>query len=799
MNIVIPLCGKGVRFRDFYTQPKPLIKIFDKEMIFYVLDNLNFKENDKVFIILHNDLSELKHVVYNKYKNITFIMLNTHTRGAAETIYKGLETILKNYDYNKKTILLDCDTFYTDDILQICRDEDNNCVFYTHNTEEKPIYSYIQLEGDKITKIVEKQKISDNANTGCYYFNDINQLHDYAKYVVDNNIIFSNEMYTSCIIHTMLNNSIEFKGVKLDRIFSLGTPLAVNEYKNNTYAFLFDLDGTIVLTDHIYKKVWTIILKEYNIEYTDEIYFKYIKGFNDNYVCSKLLHNANCNKISLQKDSLFKDFIKEIKVIAGFHYFIRLIKKSGYKICIVSNCNRLIAETILEEIKINNLIDHLIIGNECTKPKPYPEPYLKAMNQLSIENDKCIIFEDSNTGILSGLSANPKCMVGINNIENNNHDVNYNQCNFVVNDYNQLNLNELLEFNLNHIKALKENIVNSIYNDMKVTVDDIEISNIKLKGGFISDVISLNINKNNKPLECVVKIKNPNKTPLQIMADKLNLYERENYFYESLSKYIPIKFPKYYGLIKDKNYENIGVILENMFKRDEEFILNLDLNKVNIETSLKIIDSLAKLHSKFWNINLCNSFKELKKNNDELFKPCWGDFIRSKIDIFVDKWNNIFPNNFIENMKKIASNFEEIQDQLSDTNLTLIHGDVKSPNIFYLQPTNEPFFIDWQYIANGKGVQDLVFFMIESFESNKIDVYGNLFKEYYYVKLLEYGVVNYTYENYEKDFRNAVLYFPVFVGIWFGTTPSEDLIDKNFPYFYLLKLSYFMKRFNIEF
>ena len=89
--------------------------------------------------------------------------------------------------------------------------------------------------------------------------------------------------------------------------------------------------------------------------------------------------------------------------------------------------------------------------------------------------------------------------------------------------------------------------------------------------------------------------------------------------------------------------------------------------------------------------------------------------------------------------------------------------------------------------------------MIESFESNKIDIYGNLFKEYYYVKLLEYGVNNYSYIEYEKDFNNAVLYFPIFVGVWFGTTSNEDLIDKNFPYFYLLKLSIINSQFTINF
>jgi hypothetical protein len=50
----------------------------------------------------------------------------------------------------------------------------------------------------------------------------------------------------------------------------------------------------------------------------------------------------------------------------------------------------------------------------------------------------------------------------------------------------------------------------------------------------------------------------------------------------------------------------------------------------------------------------------------------------------------------------------------------------------------EPYFIDWQYICEGKGIQDIIFFMIESFNKESMAAYFYLFKEYYYVKLLEY-------------------------------------------------------------
>jgi hypothetical protein len=41
-------------------------------------------------------------------------------------------------------------------------------VFYTKNYDKDPVYSYIKLNEESIiTDIQEKQKISDNANTGA--------------------------------------------------------------------------------------------------------------------------------------------------------------------------------------------------------------------------------------------------------------------------------------------------------------------------------------------------------------------------------------------------------------------------------------------------------------------------------------------------------------------------------------------------------------------------------------------------------------------------------------------------------
>ena len=121
MNIIIPLGGKGERFaKNGYTKPKPLIQIFEKTMIEYVLDNLKISNNDKLFIIYNQNLDNyhFSNIILKKYPFIHLIQIND-TKGAVETLFLGIGKILNNFSYHNKCLILDCDTFYTEDIINI--------------------------------------------------------------------------------------------------------------------------------------------------------------------------------------------------------------------------------------------------------------------------------------------------------------------------------------------------------------------------------------------------------------------------------------------------------------------------------------------------------------------------------------------------------------------------------------------------------------------------------------------------------------------------------------------------------
>ena len=797
MNIIIPLGGRGERFsKNGHIKPKPLIQIFEKTMIEYVIDNLECEQDDKIFIIYNSKLDNdgFSDFIKSKYSTIHLIEITQNTKGAAETLFHGIGTIItRQYTSNNKCLILDCDTFYTQNIVDIFKKVFTNAVFYTNNYDTNPIYSYIKLgDENKIIDIKEKIKISDNANTGAYAFNDIEELWRYCKHVVDSNITFNNEPYTSCVISEMIQSGIVFKGIELDDkcVFSLGTPQAVEAYVNQTHAFLFDLDGTLVITDSIYFDVWSKILSRYNIELTHDMYAKYIHGNNDICVLNTLLKNTNTslNELSDLKNTLFIKNINKLEVVSGVHELLTKLKKQGHKACIVTNCNKNVASEICNHVGFTKRIDFYITNSDCIHGKPHSEPYMKSMAKYNVECNKCFIFEDSKTGILSARGANPSMLIGIETSYTSDELISCGvDC--TIKNFDNFDSDALINKKIKNCGLINlKNVIlqNSTINNIKDVIIDAD----KLKGGYIADVVSYDIITSDGKYSQILKYENVQENNLSIIAKKIQLYEREYYFYTNMSMYMNVKIPKFYNLTKDENFKNTGIVLENLFKKN--YKLNLNLNLESIDVALRIVNDAAKFHSKFWNKDLKRMFPGLKCSTDEIFCPFFTEFINERFDKFITKWSHILPKKNLDKCHEIKNNFSKIQMSFATgKNLTFIHGDIKSPNIFYDVENNfEPYFIDWQHCAVGKGVQDIIFFIIESFDISRISLNFKLIKHYYYCKLIEYGVVGYSVEEYNRDIYDAICYIPFFTSMWFGTMNQDELIDKNFPYFLINKMFY---------
>lgn len=254
MNIIIPIGGIGQRFKDEgYLMPKPLISVLGKTMIYRVIDNLKLNDEDTIYIVYNNQLKEFNFENLVKFyfpkKNIKFISLDHVTKGASETILYGLNEMPVK-ELEKEFLILDCDTFYEEDILDYYRKSDNkNMIFYFEDKQTNPIFSYIKLDSNNwVTKIAEKVKISDWANTGAYGFHTGRTLKQYIEKLPS----ATTELYTSCVYNEMLKDNLVIKGQQITKFSCVGTPLQLqiycnkNKHNSEPLRICFDFDNTLV-------------------------------------------------------------------------------------------------------------------------------------------------------------------------------------------------------------------------------------------------------------------------------------------------------------------------------------------------------------------------------------------------------------------------------------------------------------------------------------------------------------------------------------------------------------------------
>ena len=173
MILLIPLGGVGVRFaKHGYKQPKALIRVMGKPILYWLLDNLpihdttSFRSKHMVYIPYNKAYVEYRFesMLRKQYPHVDFefFCLKENTRGAAETIFLSLchlET--KNISKDQPILCLDGDNFYTYDIVSQWNGE--NSVFTFYDLQETPIYSYVTIEenSQRITNMVEKERISN--------------------------------------------------------------------------------------------------------------------------------------------------------------------------------------------------------------------------------------------------------------------------------------------------------------------------------------------------------------------------------------------------------------------------------------------------------------------------------------------------------------------------------------------------------------------------------------------------------------------------------------------------------------
>lgn len=173
-------------------------------------------------------------------------------------------------------------------------------------------------------------------------------------------------------------------------------------------ALLFDLDGTLVDTDHLHLDAFNLLFAEHGFQVDRPTYNAKIMGKPNSGIAETFLpHLGRDAALALlaRKEAAYRGMVRDLAPIAGLIDLLDWAEAEGIPCGVVTNAPRANAELVLEGLDIAHRFETLVIGDELAQAKPHPLPYLTGLERLGADARKSVAFEDSPSGMQAALGA----------------------------------------------------------------------------------------------------------------------------------------------------------------------------------------------------------------------------------------------------------------------------------------------------------------------------------------------------------------------------------------------------------
>jgi HAD superfamily hydrolase (TIGR01509 family) len=93
-----------------------------------------------------------------------------------------------------------------------------------------------------------------------------------------------------------------------------------------------------------------------------------------------------------------------LTVMPGAKELLTEVQAAGIPIALVTSTVRRLADSAIDALG-RDYFAVTVVGDEVEHTKPHPEPYLKAARLLGVDPARCVVLEDSPTGVAAGEAA----------------------------------------------------------------------------------------------------------------------------------------------------------------------------------------------------------------------------------------------------------------------------------------------------------------------------------------------------------------------------------------------------------
>ena len=166
---------------------------------------------------------------------------------------------------------------------------------------------------------------------------------------------------------------------------------------------LFDLDGVLLNSEHIYSHFWDEVDRRYPTGVPN--FSSVIKGSNLHEILSTYYPDDELKRCVTQMLDEFQrhmqyDFFPE--AIA----FVKELRRAHTPMCVVTSSDQKKMQSLYaQHPHFRALFNAIITGDMVRQAKPAPECFLLGAESIGVDIKSCVVFEDSVKGLMAGMES----------------------------------------------------------------------------------------------------------------------------------------------------------------------------------------------------------------------------------------------------------------------------------------------------------------------------------------------------------------------------------------------------------
>ncbi|ODN65816.1 HAD family hydrolase [Methylophaga muralis] len=213
-------------------------------------------------------------------------------------------------------------------------------------------------------------------------------------------------------------------------------------------AVIFDMDGVIVDSEQIWDDAEKHVFSSYGIDITESDQLN-TRNMNMQQVSQYWSQKAR-TPFSLEESeqNVIQRVCQQIQqtpvAMQGALNLLKQIHTMNFPIGLATNAPKPVCHTVLQCLQIETYFTSVQTADDVKNTKPHPEIYLKSADNLKVDPQHCLVFEDSPTGVRAAHAAGMQ-VIYVNPIRVADH---------AINTMTRTSFQSLMQFNIDELESL---------------------------------------------------------------------------------------------------------------------------------------------------------------------------------------------------------------------------------------------------------------------------------------------------------------------------------------------------------